>query len=251
MRKITLFLFILLVAMSRHVAAQSGELDVTGYIKMLEEGKADQVKADLLSLVAKYQNHPGVLYLQGRLASDGVEAMKMYQSILDNFPQSEWADDALYHMYQYYYSLGLYRTADLKLQQLRKEYPSSPFVTGKATAKTPLQEEPAPKVISTTPTPVEKPPMLQAPTATPRTPTPSSGGAYAIQVGAFSTMGNAEKLKSFFEDLGYSVEIQNKVRGGRSLFLVWVGSFATADDARKFAEEVKRKHNIESLVVMR
>ena len=60
---------------------------------------------------------------------NGTEAMKDYQSIVDNFPKSEWADDALYAIYQYYYSLGLYKTADLKFQQLKKEYPASPYLT--------------------------------------------------------------------------------------------------------------------------
>ncbi len=230
---------------------QSGQADteVAAYVKMLEQGRADQVKSDLSSLITKYQNHPGVMYLQARLANDGVEAMKMYQGILDNFPQSEWADDALYYTYQYYYSLGLYRTADLKLQQLKKNYPNSPYVKGKTASKPLPPDEAVPKVTSTTPSPAPEKPL--APQSEGTMEADAAQGAYAIQVGAFSTLSNAEKLKSFFEDLNYPVEIQNKVRGGRSLFLVWVGSFNTAEEAKKFGTEVKSKHQIESIVVMR
>lgn len=239
------------------IFAQDADADVAKYVALLDQGKADQVKSDLPSLVAKHQTHPGVLYLQGRLAADGVEAMKLYQSIIDNFPKSQWADDALYFTYQYYFSLGLYRTADLKLQQLKKEYPSSPYATGKATTKTLPKDEPQPRVVGTTP--AEPPRTTPVQPVTPPTstrndapqPSPDQSGAYAIQVGAFSTMANAEKLKTYFEDLGYQVETQNKVRGGRSLFLVWVGSFSSADDARRFGEEIKRKHNVESIVVTR
>ena len=73
----------------------------------------------LPALLSKYPNHPGVLYLQGLLTKEGAEAVRIYQSIVDNFPKSEWADDAVYKTYQFYYSLGLFRTAELKMNQLK------------------------------------------------------------------------------------------------------------------------------------
>jgi len=84
------------------------------------------VRAELPTLMTNFQNHPGVLYLQGVLTTDGSEAAKIYQSIVDNFPKSEWADDALYRLHQYYYSVGLYKTADQKLEQLSAITPSPP-----------------------------------------------------------------------------------------------------------------------------
>jgi cell division protein FtsN len=74
---------------------------------------------------------------------------------------------------------------------------------------------------------------------------------YTLQTGAFSTAANAEKQKAFFEEKGYSVEVTNKVRGGRSLFLVWVGSYASADDAKRAGKDVRGKFNIDSIVVER
>lgn len=232
--------------------AQGADAEVAARVRLIEEGRAGQVKLELPALVAKYQNDPAILYLQGRLATNGIEAAKLYQSILDNYPQSGWADDALYRIYLYYYSLGLVRTAELKMQQLRREYPTSPYVKDKLAVDTSHWEEPAPVIIvptlpqlgdtslATQPQPSEKGSEAHPPS-----------GAYAIQVGAFSSVENATKLKSFFEELGYSVEVQNKVRGGRSLYHVWVGSFATADEARRFSAEIKAKHKVESIVVAR
>lgn len=237
--------------------AWAQEAEIAERVKMVDEGNAGQVKQELPSLVAKYQNHPGVLYLQGRLASNGAEAAKHYQSVIDNFPQSEWADDALYRIYLYYYSLGLSRTAELKMQQLRKEYPNSPFIREKSSGQTVEVREPEaerkPEVEVVTPHPRTKDTTRWTPPKiieTRREMQPVSG-AYALQVGAFSLIENAAKLKGFFEELGYSVEVQNKVRGGRSLHLVWVGSFATADEARRFGAEVRMKHRVESIVVTR
>lgn len=253
MKKSALVLSILLVlALPLVVWGQDADAEIRARVKMLEEGKATQVKLELPSLIAKYQNHPGVLYLQGRLAANGVEAAKFYQSVIDNFPKSEWADDALYHIYLYYYSLGLSRTAELKMQQLRKEYPNSPYIKEKSTPQISLEDEHAPRVIPS-------PPSQLVDSSAMRTPKGNEinmemgapSGAYAIQVGAFSSVENAAKLKSSFEDLGYVVDVQNKVRDGRSLYLVWIGNFKTADEARKFSAEVKAKHKVESIVVTR
>src|SRR6185503_15472783 len=96
-----------------------GDEPIRELVSRLDRGETEAVKLKLPEFVSKYQNHPGILYLQARVATDGIEAAKLYQSVLDNYPASEWADDALYNLYQYYYSMGLYKTAELKMQQLR------------------------------------------------------------------------------------------------------------------------------------
>jgi N-acetylmuramic acid 6-phosphate (MurNAc-6-P) etherase len=62
-------------------------------------------------------------------------------------------------------------------------------------------------------------------------------------------MKNAEKQKSFFENIGVNIEITNKVRSGRSLYLVWAGSFTSADEAKAYAKQIKQKYKIDSIVV--
>lgn len=226
--------------------SQSVDERVTKFIKLIEQGEADRVLAESASLISSSPNHPGVLYLQGRLAEDGTEAVKMYQTILDNFPKSDWADDALYYTHQYYYAVGLYRTAELKLVQLQKNYPDSPYITKKTPEKIPQPE----KVV----TPAPPPQPVVTPTFTETKPTPAetiSGGTYTIQVGAFSTLANAEKQKSFFDNLGYDVEVANRVRAGKKMFLVWVGNFQTAEDAVKIGYDIKQKYNIEAITVQR
>ena len=78
-----------------------------------------------------------------------------------------------------------------------------------------------------------------------------SGEQYTLQVGAFSSAGNAAKQKTFFEDLGFTVEMTNKVRNGKSLYLVWVGSYKNADDAKHAGRKIKAKYKIDSIVVER
>ena len=221
----------LLVCLPLALRAQTAEADVARYVAMIRSGQVEAVRPEIPSLLAKYPNNAGVLYLQALTTTEGAEAVRIYQSIVDNFPSSEWADDALHKVYQFYYSLGLYRTAEIKMAQLRKNYPASPFLNAATEKDTALLPE-------------EKPDTAAAPARAPAVP----GESFTLQVGAYTTAANAQRQKLFFEELGYPVEVINRVKEGRQLFLVIVGSFGTADEAREQGAEIKKKHNVDVIV---
>ena len=240
-------LSILILFLTVPILSLCGQLrtdEVKTYISLLDRGQTDEVRRALPDLVTRYPNTAGLLFLQGRLASDGTEAVKFYQCIVDNFPRSEYADNALYRIYQYYSALGLYRTAEKKMAQLKRDYPGSSFVTGKAPALLPAREEAAISL------PQKERAMSETlATTAPESRAPESPKPYTLQVGAFSTMANAEKQKLFFEERGYGSEITDKVRAGRSLHLVWVGNFRNAEEAARQGKEIKAKYKIDSIVV--
>ncbi|MEW6511301.1 MAG: SPOR domain-containing protein [Bacteroidota bacterium] len=211
------------------VQSQNADADVSKYLALIRNGQAETVKGEIPALLTKYPNNPGILYLQGLTTTEGAEAVRIYQSIVDNFPTSEWADDALYKVYQFYYSLGLYRTAEIKLTQLRKSYPGSSYLTGTGAAE--MKQLPEDSAATTAPVPSRP-----------------SAEHFTLQVGAYTTAANAERQKSFFESQGYAVEVINKVKEGRSLFLVLVGTYASADEARADGAEIKKKHNVDCIV---
>lgn len=211
-----------------------GQPDIQRRLELIDRGQAEAVKAELPTLMTNFQNHPGVLYLQAVLMSDGSEAVKTYQSIVDNFPTSEWADDALFKLYQYYYSIGLYKTADQKMEQLKKEYPFSTYASDQALAEEPKAMPPEAPAIVAQPAKVEKFTTI-----------------YTVQAGTFSVLQNAEELKSRFERDGYTSTIFTLVNNGRKFHKVWVGEFQKQDDAKKFSGEIKKKYNLDSIVVTR
>lgn len=221
---------VLLMYLSPTLRAQGADADVAKYMAMIASGQTETVKADIPALLSKYPNDPGVLYLQGLTTTEGAEAVRIYQSIVDNFPSSEWADDALYRVYQFYYSLGLYRTAELKMAQLKKNYPASRYLTGGSDAETKQLTEERPSV----PVAAE--------------PGPSGVERFTLQVGAYITAANAEKQKAVFDTLGYPVEVINRVKDGRSLFLVLVGTYGSAIEAKEKGAEIKKLHNVDSIV---
>ncbi len=240
--------------------AQPGADEMRALVGKIDHGQSEEVRKELPDLIAKYQNSAGVLYLQGRVATDGIEAVKFYQGVLDNYPKSEWADDALFRIYQYYQALGRYRTAEERARQLRKDYPSSPYIAELVVLPkqdSPVTLAPADSLpVDTLRVPPAEPPVKPRPASPaagnspPPAPTQSTG-KYTLQTGAFSSVANAEKQKGFFKESGYGVEITNKIRGGRSLYLVWVGSFRDAQEARALGKEIRAKYRIDPIVVER
>lgn len=255
MRRLVPVMLFALVALTR-APAQGQSPDIQKYLEKIDKGHADEVRPELPALLSTYPNNPGVLYLQGVLTSDGTEAVRMYQSIVDNFPKSEWADDALYKVYQFYYAIGLYRTAEIKLNQLKTDYPQSKYVSGVAPLDVKnLPDEPA-RLDSARPVEAQSSPVVS--TQEPENPQTGTGelmdneaprGQYTLQVGAYSQQVNAEKQKLFFEDLGFAVDMLSKVKDSRSLFVVLVGEYKSADEARAKGAEIKKKYNINSMVV--
>jgi cell division septation protein DedD len=251
MKQCTLLLILVCIA-AVAAFAQGTEPDINKYIAAINNGNADDVRRELPTLVTKYPNNPGVLYLQGLVAREGSEAIRTYQSIVDNFPQSEWADDALYRVYQFYYALGLYRTAEIKMKQLAERYPNSPYAKPGAAGKIPQTEQ-----VSDAPTPTEGAKTVPPPPSTPgTTPVPVVRDTvlparFALQVGAFGLQSNAQALKERFEAGGYTVEMISKVKDTRALFMVLVGNYPTYEEARTAGQDVKRKMGVDAIVVSR
>ncbi|MCX7984597.1 MAG: SPOR domain-containing protein [Bacteroidetes bacterium] len=235
-----------------NVGAQSIDgPDIRRRLEMIERGQAEVVRAELPSLLAQYQNNPGILYLQAVLTPDGAEAAKIYQTIVDNFPRSEWADDALYRLYQYYYSIGLYKTADQKLQQLKQEYPFSAYATDQPSIadnhlvlsreKNQSLDKQSSNVVRR-----ERDSSQELKISPSRYP-----AGFTVQVGAFSTLQNAEELKSRFEQEGYSCYIFSLLTNGRKLHKVWIGEYKTYTEAREVVREIKEKYGLNAIVVSR
>ncbi|HTY58912.1 MAG TPA: SPOR domain-containing protein [Bacteroidota bacterium] len=227
--------FVLAVA-APGLQAQSADAEVTKYLTMLQDGQVDQVRAEIPALLARYPNNPGVLYIQAQTTSEGAEAVRIYQSIVDNFPASSWAPEALFKVYQFYYALGLYRTAEMKMAQLKKNYPASKRAAGGGE-------------VDTGRLPEDKPALVPSGTSPGSDTSGSATAHFTLQVGAYTTQANAEKQKSFFEGLGYTVGMINRVKDNRSLFLVLVGTYPSAEAAKAQAAEIKAKFHIDSIVI--
>lgn len=234
--------------------AQLPEGEIHKRLDFIYNGQAERVRIELPSLEKQYPDDPGVQYLDAILTTDGAAAVKKFQTIVDLFPQNEWADDALYKVYQYYYSVGLYKTADQKLDQLKQQYPNSLYVVGTQGDKKPLVKEKEtaielkkPEVAQQKPEERPKEEVLDSVVSAPI----PIVVKFAVQAGAFSTEKNAQKQANFFSTIGKKAVITTKMSGDKTLYVVSIEGFANEQDARSLIAELKAKHNIESIIVAR
>ena len=108
-------------------AAQSDNL-VRNRLKRIALGQAGEVRTELPDLLSEFPNDPGVRLLHAVLVDDAALALPMFEKIVDDYPQSEWADDAQWRVVQIYALRSDTAKAWQTLQEYRKQYPDSEFL---------------------------------------------------------------------------------------------------------------------------
>ena len=255
----TLYLSLLLHFLGAAIVfAQMPEAEVRKRLDFIYSGQAERVRIELPSLEKQYSNDAGVKYLDAILTTDGAAAVKKFQAIVDQLPQSEWADAALYKVYQYYYSVGLYKTADQKFEQLKQQYPNSLYVAGAVKDQKPVTVQQTPAAEIKQPdtagqNPAEQPASIEpAKQATPdSTAAVTAARTFAVQTGAYATKRKAQKQVDFFSTINKNALITTKVNGDKTLYVVSIEGFSNEQDARDFITELKLRYAIESIIVAR
>ncbi|MCX6156157.1 MAG: SPOR domain-containing protein [Candidatus Kapabacteria bacterium] len=124
----TIFTSALILSFLIHFTLYSQSEKVANYLQMVALGKIDQVKSELPDLLAEYPDDPGVMLLHASVIEDASRAVDIYKKIVKNYPNSEWADDALWRIIQYCAISGDIEQAKTELRHFRDNYPSSPFL---------------------------------------------------------------------------------------------------------------------------
>jgi len=220
------------------LAAQLNEQDVRQRLDLIHSGKISEVRTEVQSLLRQIPNDPGVRYLDAYVTENGDQAVKKYQTFVDTYPQNEWADDALYKVYQYYYAVGLYKTADAKMNLLNDQYPNSIY------AKREKKPEIKP-VVKTEPPPVveEKKEIV--------TPSISSSG-FVVQVGVYSQETNAKQQSiELSSTIGRQAMVFTKQSGTRTVYAVGFEGFSDEQSAKAFGAELRSKFNLDWFLVKR
>lgn len=252
---LSLFLHVLGAAI---VFAQMPGAEVRKRLDFIYSGQAERVRIELPNLEKQYPNDAGVGYLDAVLTTDGAAAVKKFQAIVDESPQSEWADAALYKVYRSYYSAGLYKTADKKFEQLKQQYPNSLYIVGAVKDQKPAAVQQAPAAETKPPDTTSQRQAEQPGSIEPAKKTTFDSSAtvvgahtFAVQAGAYSSEKKAQKQVDFFSTINKKAVITAKASGDKSLYVVSIEGFSSEQDARDFITELKLKYNIESIIVAR
>lgn len=228
-----IFIFILIPASN----AFPQELDITPYLQKIEAGKKNEVVKKLPELKLLNPNIPSLIYLEGILTEDGEKAFQIYKSLVDKYPNSKYADDAIYRIYTYFLAVDKLDKADFYLNRLKSEYPQSPYIN--LTKRMTFAENTEPKIK----TEEDKPaPKVKEKIA-------DKEYKFTIQAGAFTRKENALRLKTDFEKAGYSSQVIEKSVGGSLFHVVNVGMFTSEEEAKSFLVIINSKFKIQGWVV--
>jgi hypothetical protein len=204
-------------------------IDISNYLKKIESGKLEEVKAILPELKTKYPDDPSILFLDGILTENGKISISLFSTIVNNYPESKYADAAVFRIYSYYFAGEMFSEAATWLKRLKKDYPYSPYIK--------LSEQNIP--------PSDQKDKIQNNKKTDS----QIKYKFTIQAGAFSSKDNANSLQKQFTDAGYSAEIKEKTVAGTIFQVVYVGKFTTEVEAKNFLQQINSEYSLDGRVI--
>jgi tetratricopeptide (TPR) repeat protein len=233
-------------------------------IQWIEEGRLDEARTRIARMEEDRRNPEQTLFLKGLVTSNGDSAIVLFERLLMMYPKSPYADEAAYRLGQEKMARGLYRAALRPLNEVFRKNPDpglrekSLYAVGlcyvnlnkpdsanaafqkivdEGSAASDVWVSASGRLANAGGTP----PRTET-TAVTATDTSAGRPLYAVQVGAFGNQSNALMRKSFFERAGYPVALRSKRKDSALLYLVWIGTFATLDEARQTGEKIKAKY---------
>lgn len=206
--------------------------------------------------IERYREQPSssrAAYTRALLTEDGEAAVERLDQLLLLFRQAEESDRATYRLAQYYFARGLYYSARKYFLDVKRRYPRSPlcgpaqYFAAKAwlaagevdSARSEL--EAYTNVFSRTWMARLAQEDLDYIKLENAQPTPVAPLPFTVQIGAYRQRQNALKQATTISALGYPVEVRERRQGREELHLVWVGSFATRDEAARYGNQLQRK----------
>lgn len=249
MKLLRLIIIISIILQYSQLYSQTEE--VREGLQEIADGNIDDVKQRLPDLLAEYPNDPGVRLLHAVVIDDGYKAVEKYLSIVNDFPNSEWADDAYWRIVQFYAILGDTTQAKLHLINYRKKYPDSEFLlTASDAVKIALfRERKNSKAKDFKEVEIEDAPVVKRETKVteivkPEKPkdkvTEDTKGRFGLQVGIYSTYDAAKMEVERFKNMRMLADIKQKKLGNETMHAVVIGDYsskASAENAKIIVQQ--------------
>ena len=230
-------------------------------VGLAQSGQLDSARAKvnrLLGVLPPTDSvFPEALYTAGLIAADAPTVTRYLQRVIVEYDRSPWADDALLRLTQLHYAQGDPAATVQAAERMRRDYPDSPllpqaaFPAGRAyfelrderrgcelmrlalagagdnvelrnqvafyAARCPAETAPAPD---------------SGPAARPTAP------RYAVQVLAVRGTAQVDEMLTRLRGMGYMTRV---VRDTTGFLKVWVGPYATRDEAQRVQQELRTR----------
>lgn len=261
---------------------------IDDYLQLIQEGKIESVRQQIPELQSRYPESPDILYLKALTTQEGDSALAQFQTLVKQYPQSRWADDAAMKIGEYLYARGLYTQAARQCRLIPEGFPRSDHLqqamdlmvysyraTGEEdSAKVYLrrfmrkypqleyehygfEDLGSPEAVKLVKIDEKTAARKLAATKSkrekpaPKKRTETIAANWVVQVGAFGKYKNARRVREMLQQGGYTVEINQVVSNGRRLHAVRVGPYRTRGEATRIGKEIRRKFGLEYRVLKR
>ena len=257
-------------------------------IQEVLSGSKDSASIYLPMIETQYPNNPNMLFLKGLMETKGEEAMQIFVKLYNNHPTSEYGDDAVMKIAEYYYASGLYvqsagwlkkmplyysrsehieRALKLFLNSLivsghrdtaifyskvfKKQFPSLD-VDGKINNLLDDYEHSKQSSINTIqPSLGKNQEAFNYSTSSSiiKTEVDKSTVGYSLQAGAYSLQENADNQKIYLINSGFNARIAELYRQNKILYTVRIGYYDTAKEAEDVSSKIKSILYLDTIVV--
>lgn len=225
--KHTLLLAVAIVTMSASGSAQGP--NVRPWLQQIASGWTTDAKKALPDLLIDHPNDPGVMFLHASLVDEPQRAMPLYERIVEGFPSSEWADDALLRITLYAAHRRDTAKARRSLTSFRDQYSKSDLLPVAADAV---------RMSVGLPMPADRPTTSAVKPVSKDTAVVAKPTSFALQVGSFATRPQAAKAAASYTAKRMRARVAEKVVNKKKVFVIIVGDYATEDAAAKDAGAV-------------
>ena len=236
------------------------------YLSLIDEGKTEGVLENLPELISKYPDNAGVIYIKALMTEDGQVAIDTYSELIKRYPDTRFAPYAAIKIGEYFYARGLYTQAASLLKNIPIKYPrfvdieraTSMMVNSFIAIGEPdsaryyglIIKSMFPKVdIGIDNIDEKNKPLAQVFDFNKKKVTDL--GSYIVQIGAFGSRKNANRLKLQVSQLGHDVSINEVESNRKRLYAVRVNRFKSKKKAEKIGKDIKSKLGVDYRVLYR
>lgn len=233
------------------VETQADNDKIRYYLQLVAQGKIDDVKRDLPDLLIDYPDDPGIQLLHAVVVADIFKAVQVYERIVENYPKSEFADEAYWRIVQFYAIKGDTTSAQKVLDMYREAFPDSRYLIAAAEAvrtaesisktsgRTTILKLPGkksePKKSEGKEVKSKKYKIIKVPVN--KTPKPAEKkvkktGHYGLQVGLYSTEEAALSEVERFRNMRLKADIVIKEINNVQRYAVVIGDYSSREAAQ-------------------
>ncbi len=251
----------------------SQTVNISGLIDSVLIGNPEPAEELLPTLVVEYPNNPEVMFLQGLLEMNGEKAKDHFKTVYDTHPNSDYGDDAVMKVAEYYYTTGYYIQSADWLKKMPLYYPRSSHIEravklflnslivsgSKDTAlfyskvfkrrfpKMDIDAKLSDVLASfEANTQKNKSQFVIEPV---KEVVSNEDKQFSLQIGAFGKVDNAKSRKKMLVNSGFNPRIDQVESNGNILFAVREGHYSDKESAKKIGKQIKARLGLNTIVV--